>query len=297
MNSTEINKVAFLERGGLNFTVSKQKMFTEASDLQGYDDTPFYTTLRNDTRTPLGCVTDRYVVKQNNDLLDVILEKIGDERYDLSKSKCGMFRGGRKVFFFIKIDKQVDFGSEMADTYVYAVSSHDGSARLAFGITTKLHSCSNMFGLLMADKDNQHIIKHTKRMEGITEHNKLDELIHRNTTGLSVVMKKLGTTSPSQEFVDEILNLVGRVDGKRVLQETKDKREKLNASIVGEMAMKGSSYYGLFNGVTHYLTHKVKESNTDEWFDFNLNGKGSDIVSTALKLSVSQMKKDGLWLN
>ena len=98
MNSTEINKVAFLERGGLNFTVSKQKMFTEASDLQGYDDTPFYTTLRNDTRTPLGCVTDRYVVKQNNDLLDVILEKIGDERYDLSKSKCGMFRGGRKVF-------------------------------------------------------------------------------------------------------------------------------------------------------------------------------------------------------
>ena len=292
-----MNRQEFLANGKLNFTVSKQKMYTEASNLTDYEETQFYATIRNDTKVSLGCVTDRYVVKQNNDLLDIILDKIGDEQYDLEQSKCGQFKGGKKIFFFIKIDKKVDFGQEMADTYVYAVSSHDGSARLAFGITTKLHSCSNMFGLLMADKENQHIIKHTKRMEGITEHNKLDELIQQNTSGLSVVMKRLGTARPSENFVLDILNLIGKVDGKRVMQETVAKRELLSSSITSEMEEKGNSYYGLFNGVTHYLTHKVKESNTDEWYDFNLNGKGSDIVSKALKLSVSQMKKDGLWLN
>tara|TARA_R110000851_G_scaffold117849_1_gene244854 strand:- start:4311 stop:5189 length:879 start_codon:yes stop_codon:yes gene_type:complete len=292
-----MNRQEFLADGGLDFSVSKQKMYKESSNLRDYDETQFFATVRNDTKVSLGCVTDRYVVKQNDELLDIILDKIGDERYDLSQSKCGQFKGGKKIFFFVKIDKKMDFGQEMADTYVYAVSSHDGSARLAFGVTAKLHSCDNMFGLLMADKENQHIIKHTKRMEGITEHNKLDELIQQNTSGISKVMKTLSSASPSYEFIQETLNLVGRVDGKRVLQETRDKRIRLFTSITQEMGRKGNSYYGLFNGVTHYLTHKVKEIDTDEWFDFNLNGKGSDVVSKALKLSVAQMRKDGLWLN
>jgi len=295
MNGIENKKADFLSKGGLDFLVDKVDLVT--SGIEDSIGTPYYATVRQDTMSVLGCVTDRYVVKQNHELLDVILEKIGDERYDLSHSKCGQFKGGKKVFFFIKINKQVDFGHEMADTYVYAVSSHDGSARLAFGITTKLHSCSNMFGLLMADKDNQHIMKHTKRMEGLVEHNKLDELIHRNTQGLSKVMRTLATGIPNKEFILKMLDLVGKVDGQRVMSETVRKRAELTDSINSEMSAKGASYYGLFNGVTHYLTHKTKDSGTDEWFDYNLNGKGSEMVSTALKISVNQMKQDGVWLN
>lgn len=288
-------KATFLRNGKLDFLVSKEKLYTE-----GFDEnlpTPFYTTMRNDNELPLGCVTDRYVVKQNYELLDIVLNKIGDEQYDLSDSKCGAFKGGRKVFFFIKIKSKVDFGQEMADTYVYAVSSHDGSTRLAFGISTKLHSCSNMFSLLMADKDNQHIIKHTKRIEGITEYNKLDELIQRNTTGLSTIMKKMSKTLPPNNFIDKVLDLVGRVDGQRVMASTLSKREALLSSISSETEEKGYTYYGLFNGITHYLTHKVRESNTDEWFDYNLNGQGAKITSDALKMIVNQMKEDGLWAN
>lgn len=297
MNELELisKKKEFLFIGNLDFTVGKQQMYIEASNLKDHDKTPFYATVRQDSGAVLGCVTDRYVVKQNHELLDIILDKIGHEQYDLSKSKCGQFKGGKKVFFFIKIENQVDFGQEYADTFVYAVSSHDGSARLAFGITTQIHSCSNMFGLLMADKENQHIIKHTKRMEGLVEHNKLDELIKKNIEGVSRVMIALQSASPGEVFVKNILDLVGKIDGKRVLEETKRKRNELMDSIVSEMQDKGDTYYGMFNGVTHYLTHKTKENGSDDWFDYNLNGKGSQIISDALKLMTNDMKANKTW--
>tara|TARA_B110000091_G_scaffold214337_1_gene267116 strand:- start:7408 stop:8286 length:879 start_codon:yes stop_codon:yes gene_type:complete len=287
----------FLASGGLDFTISKQKMYTEASNMTDYDETQFYATIRNDNKKSLGCVTDRYVVKQNKDLLDTVLTKIGEGNYDLSKSKCGAFKGGKKVFFFIKINNKVDFGQEMADSYIYAISSHDGSARLTFGISTELHSCSNMFSVLMADKDNSHTVKHTKAIEQIVNDKSIDDLISRNTKGLSRIMINMQGTEVKQGFINQILDLVGRVDGKKVLEASREKRTLLAESIKEECKMKGNDYYGVFNGVTHYLTHKVRERQTEEWFDFNLNGKGSSITTSALKLIVKQMKEDGVCLN
>ncbi len=161
-----MNRQEFLVSGKLDFTVSKQTMYTQ-SDITDYKETPFFATVNNTTGEALGPVRNAYTVKQNSELLDVVLNKIGEGKYNLNESKCGVFNHGRKVYFFIKTTHQSDWGQEKADTYVYALSSHDGSQKLVFGVCNQIHSCSNMFGTLMNDKDKNHIIKHTKSISDI----------------------------------------------------------------------------------------------------------------------------------
>ena len=286
-----MNRQDFLESGKLDFTVSKQKMYTITED-QTANETPFFATVNNTTGEALGPVRSAYTVKQNHELLDVVLNKIGEGKYDLEESKCGVFNHGRKVYFFIKTTHQADWGQEKADTYVYALSSHDGSQKLVFGVCNQIHSCANMFGVLMNDKDKNHIIKHTKSISDIEESNTLDEMIRNNITGIANLMKTMQRHEIliSDEIVGDVMDLVANSKNKRKTAIYHERRELLSNSIVGEFREKGHTYYGLFNGITHYLTHSNKSE--DSVMD-NIAGKASEVSKDAVQLIIKHMKDRG----
>ena len=286
-----MNKEELLVSGGLDFTVSKKKMLYESVDESTFN-TPFFCTVNDTTKEALGPVRSAYTVKQNSELLDVVLNKIGEGKYDLEESKCGVFNHGRKVYFFIKTTHQADWGQEKADTYVYALSSHDGSQKLVFGVCNKIHSCSNMFGVLMSDKDKNHIIKHTKSISDIESSNTLDEMIRNNITGIANLMKTMQRfgISSSDEIVSNVMDLVANSNNKRKTAIYHKRRELLHNSIQGEFGDKGHTYYGLFNGVTHYLTHLADSE--DNVMD-NIAGKASDVSKDAVKLIIKDMKEKG----
>ena len=125
-----MNKEEFLKHGGLDFTVSKKKM-SYIDD--GFYDTPFYCTVNDKTTAALGPVRSRYTVVQNTDLLDLVLDKLVDGSYDLSTSRCGQFAGGKKIYFFIRLNDIETFDgavfSDQITKYLYALSSHDGSQK------------------------------------------------------------------------------------------------------------------------------------------------------------------------
>lgn len=287
-----MNRQEFLESGGLDFTVSKQKMYIEASNLADYDETPFFATVNNQTGQALGPVRSAYTVKQNSELLDVVLNKIGEGKYDLEESKCGVFNHGRKVYFFIKTTHQADWGQEKADTYVYALSSHDGSQKLVFGVCNQIHSCSNMFGVLMNDKDKNHIIKHTKSISDIEESNTLDEMIRNNITGIANLMKTMQRfeVSITDEIVSDVMDLVANSKNKRKTAIYHERRRLLSDSIYSEMGDKGHTYYGLFNGITHYLTH---HNNSEDNVMDSIAGKASEVSKDAVQLIIKDMKNKG----
>ena len=287
-----MTKQEFLTNGKLDFTVSKKTMHLyDTKHADDYNETPFYATVNDLTGEALGSVRGAYTVKQNNDLLDLVLDKIGEDNYDLEDSKCGTFDKGRKVYMFIKYKKMTtDWGQEPADCYVYALSSHDGSQRLTFGVANQIHSCSNMFGLLMQDKDKNHIMKHTKQIDNKSISNSLEELIEANLKGVSSLMKTMqrNNISYTDSFVSDIMDLVA--DDKLKVKTAKwyVRRKKIEDAIADEMDAKGHTYYGLFNGVTNYLTHQA-----DLDLVSNLTGKGNAISSKSLQMIVKTMRETG----
>ena len=286
-----MNRQDFLESGKLDFTVSKQKMYTQ-TNLTEYKETSFFATVNNTTGEALGPVRSAYTVKQNHELLDVVLSKIGEGKYDLEESKCGVFNHGRKVYFFIKTTHQADWGQEKADTYVYALSSHDGSQKLVFGVCNQIHSCSNMFGVLMNDKDKNHIIKHTKSISDIEESNTLDEMIRNNITGIANLMKTMQRfeVSITDEIVSDVMDLVANSKNKRKTAIYHERRRLLSDSIHSEMVDKGHTYYGLFNGITHYLTH---HNNSEDNVMDSIAGKASEVSKDAVQLIIKDMRDKG----
>jgi len=301
-------KEKFLADGELDFTVNKLKMAYEHEEVATnsatpltYSDTPFYCTVNTTTGEALGPVRGRYTVMQNDVLLDSILDKLEPGSYDLNRSRCGHFNGGKKVFFFIRLLKNISVKSgtidDDVDLYLYALSSHDGSQRLVYGISTMMHSCSNMFATLMADKDNNHVVKHTKSIEK-QNGGFINELIQRNTDGLFNLFTIMSNNQPTEEFAAKIMDVVAKIEGKkRVVKSVLAKRELLRDSITDEYERKGRSYYGLFNGLTHYLTHKHYEHTT--WSaDYELLvGNSGAYTKKALQMIIKEMKATGVSMN
>jgi hypothetical protein len=289
-----MTKETFLANGGLNFTVSKQKMnysWQNVEDQLEYRHTPFFCTVNDMSAQALGPVRGAYTVMQNEDLLDLVLNKIGEGNYDLGDSACGTFDKGRKVYLFIKYKKMdTDWGQEVANCYVYALSSHDGSQRLTFGIANKIHSCSNMFGLLMNDKDKNHIMKHTKQMDDKSMGSSLENLIENNLKGVASLMRTMQkhNISKHDSFVSDVIDLIANSKNKIKTAKWHVRRDSAVDCVMGEMEEKGDTYYGLFNGITNYLTHNVNIELID-----NIAGKGSKISNQALQMIVKKMRETG----
>ena len=208
-----------------------------------------------------------------------------------------MFGGGRKIYFFIKLKSGIVMGEDGLDVYLYALSSHDGSQRLVYGISTKTHSCNNMFATLMADKDNNYVVKHTAKIE---KDNKLfiNDLIDRNLIGIKNLFTIMRAHAPTETFRDKFLNIVASTKGKKkIVQVVKDKRREFAESILAEMGDKGNNYYGLFNGLTHYLTHKhSKFTNWSPEYEL-LVGNSNAYTKDALKEIIAEMRAQGINLN
>ena len=295
----EMNKEEFLASGGLDFTVSKRKMLYEGIYDRKHD-TQFFCTVNDKTGFALGPVKSRYTVLQNTDLLDDIIAKLQPGTYDLSESKCGMFQGGKKIYFFIKITNLgITIEEDAADIYLYALSSHDGSQRLVYGISTRMHSCSNMFGVLMSDKDNNHVVKHTKR---ISENSNtfINEMIDRNVKGLTRLFNKMKEHTVDENFYDNLMNIVVKSkgkDGRKLPDKSIKMRQELNESIDDEIANKGETYYGAFNGLTHFLTHKYhRYTNQSPEYEM-LTGKFNSYIKKSLSMIVKDMQNRGINLN
>ena len=183
-------------------------------------------------------------------------------------------------------------GQEQADTFVYGLSSHDGSQKLVFGVCNKIHSCSNMFGVLMNDKDKAHIVKHTKAISSIEGSNTLEDMINSNIRGISNLMKTMQRHQITSDnpIVSDVMDIVANSKGKVLRTPYYTRRDLVEDSVRAEMNTKGNTYYGLFNGMTHYITHNM-ESNDNVMN--SIVGKGSEISKKVVQKIVKHMKENG----
>ena len=68
----------------------------------------------------------------------------------------------------------------------------------------------------MSNKDNTHVIKHTKQVEQINT-DKINEMINRNMVGLKKLYTKLSEHEPSEDLVNKTADIIASSKLKKAL--------------------------------------------------------------------------------
>ncbi len=149
--------------GGWN--VRKTPLFTtvdgstEAIEIPGQ-----FASVRTNpvTKKPdvLGIVGDWYEPIQNEetcDLLNTLVDESGAHF-----ETAGSLRHGREVFVTMKLPDHIEVGGvDRVETYIAALSSHDGSKALNLIVTPVRIVCANTQAAAIAVADASHKIRHT----------------------------------------------------------------------------------------------------------------------------------------
>lgn len=257
-NSTITEKTQHqLEEFGLNWRVNKEKLYLHHQD--DLNETPFYATVRSDTRLPLGVVKDRYEPKQNGEILQILRD--AGEKHDLQLHDAGVFNGGKRIFMLLKMPENLQVNGDEVEKYLFAMTGHDGSASLRFGLTNIVMSCQNQWNYFM--KRSKFTLRHTQSI-----HNNatlLQEKIAHILLGeenLYAIFKRFLDTDVDTAFVQATIHHTMKMD--KYLEkndgEISTRKEnqilELAESVTEEMDEKGGNAWGLFNGITHYANYK-----------------------------------------
>lgn len=141
---TEISNVVSseeaLQMAGLDWNVVQKNLFTaEGEKIFGYK-----ANVREDDKSTLAIVSDKYSVIQNKDAFEFcnLLFKEG-----LRFETMGSFRNGRSIFMVMRLPQEYFFSGEQITPYVVVVNSHDTTSSLRIFICPLRISCSNMLPL------------------------------------------------------------------------------------------------------------------------------------------------------
>ncbi len=142
-----------LANAGLNWEVEKRSIFVAGKDNLGFSDSfkeipNQYATVRTDTQEVLGIVGSKYHIIQNENAF-AILDDIIRERTAAGK-ECKYDSvvtgdGGRRVAVTVDFGKFEVVPGDVNQSYLTAVTSHDGSAATRFMWLSFRFACFNAF--------------------------------------------------------------------------------------------------------------------------------------------------------
>jgi len=255
MNEEE-NKVAMLTKAGLNWDVKSEPIQTVSGIL-----IPDRVALvREDTNKVLGIHTKGYDAYQNHELLELLF-KISQQS-GLQVHTGGCFKGGEKIFFQLK-SADLKVGDDRVEGYISGFNSHDGKSCLSFGTATVTVSCMNTFwmGYRQVNTKLRHSSTMRPRIDEILkqidvllkeEQTQFGEIVKFSETRLTPEVKELMTKRFFEIAVEE------RLDNPEFSTNLRNRLWRWNYDLGIEIAQKGETLLGLFNGMTRYSTHSMK---------------------------------------
>lgn len=246
---------------------------------------PKYRALfRNDNRNILSVCKDSYTPLKNEFFSDRVakMTEISGFKFE----GYSEFNGGRVVMANLKNDtKKFYVGPHEIKDYMVLGNSHDGTRSFFIGTTTCLLRCTNQFS-----KINRHqVVMHTKRIE-----NKVDELMmfyelyFTDRDAMYERFNRWGEKVVNEEMRDKMVKFLFNLDGQeKISTYTQRKIEDLQTSMLTETKELGHNVWGLFNGATHYSTHKMK---TKEESLGNIIGRKADFNKRAMQFCEKAMQ-------
>ena len=253
-----------LENSGLNFKVQKEPL-----KLPDGKETKFFGVVRSDSRECFASTTDRYEIFQNEEMAELALLLSEQTGYEVGEGVA--YGNGSRVSIDLKGKENFLEYPKVGDIIQNSIritNTHNGTGSLRLALGSLVLSCTN--GMTRWVDEKSASIRHTTNMRGMLDTAlKGFELIQKEEqTFMDEIHKMIGTPVDAQ-MVSNMIEQVTNVDVNKTRKvggiwksedystQAVNKAKSLFDSIKEEIDYKGANVWGLFNGVTHFTTHKA----------------------------------------
>lgn len=253
----------------LSWDIEQSKIYTNNKQVNGYK-----AIYRNDNQAILNIAKKSYTPASNElfmKMVEQLREMTGFELAGFSE-----YQGGRKTLGFLKNPDNIKIADWEAEDYLLVGNSHDYSTGFFVGTSNKLIRCSNAFSII----SKQNVVQHTKSLKL-----RLDQLIayytayiveKQNVIDQFEEWNEIQMTSELKEmFLEKLLDIE---DKKQCSTRKFNTLAEINIAIDREVNAMGNNLFGLFNGITFYTTHMLKQK---ESIFGNAMGRGFNLNQKA----------------
>lgn len=253
---------------------------------------------RDDTKTPLGVVTDRYRIHQPDQILDFFNTLVQSAGFKLEVA--GALSGGKRIWALANVNREACVGdADAVRGYLLLSTSFDGSTATVGQFTSIRVVCNNT--LTAADRENapsRVSLTHGAHFDASLMRDRLGVVVG-GFEGMMDNYRKLARAGVNSAFVKGFLTelfpqtkQLVRVPGTEVKQEVwQDSRayrkvlELFDGAAMGA-DMAGSTKWGLLNAVTQFIDHE-RGHNADTRINNAWFGDGNRLKSKAETLLLS----------
>ncbi|MBP7808626.1 MAG: DUF932 domain-containing protein [Bacteroidia bacterium] len=274
-----------IELGGLNYEVVKSPLITEVNGQRiGVSDS--FATLRTDTNQTLGVVGNRYEIVQNKDAF-VFFDAIVGQGQAIFET-AGALGKGERIFITAKMPEYIRIAGtdDLTEVYVILTNTHDGSGSVIAAITPIRIVCNNTLRAGLKGAINKIAIKHTTNAErNLCQAHKLLGISNEYIKQMNQAMNALALKKMNDVQVKALIENLFQTQ-KEDSTRSKNIREAVLESYytgIGQEKIRGTAW-GVFNGVTHYLSHVKDFKNSETKFEnLLMDGAVSKITNNALE--------------
>lgn len=249
INTLIIPEMLTFESTRLDWDVKQYPLVVDKSGT--YVPVPdFKVNMRPDVDLPVGCVGNQYEVISNKEIYDNFMAVI-DGRAEMVTA--GSLFNCRRIWFLAKInDGCRNINGDRFDTYIMAMSSHDGSIAHTYMLTMERVVCNNTLQMAMRNGKNSVRIVHsgdTKVKMSLVQrfYDEIFEGIDKTQAVLEILAGK-----PCN--LDTAYNWASGFIGAGSTKSQNISRQITNMFKVGK-GNHGETRYDLLNGLTERFTH------------------------------------------
>lgn len=259
-------------------------------------------TIRTDTNTPLGVVSDRYGIVQNVDafkFVDLLCSgQMSDTNTTPTIETCGVLGKGERVFVTAKFPEPIVLNSkrdDLLDMYVVFTTSHDGKGAVRCIYTPIRVVCNNTLNLALRNNLGRVSFRHSsnvmQRIDLLQKENR--EFAYKSlhlydvyANGLKAQFEHLENIKVSERDLENILAEISLSDAS--LKEFKDTRNIFS----DEIPTKGRNIYlGLREAVENGIGQEIQNAGSGMWL---LNGITTYYQNNANERTDKTIKFDSL---
>lgn len=274
-----------LELAGLNWTVLQEPVYTQQNELV----TGYKVNIRDTDRKPLGVVTDRYKVIQNEEAFAFTDGLLGEGvRYETA----GSLTEGKKVWLLAHMPHEYMISGERISPYLVFSNTHDGSGAVKVAVTPIRVVCNNTLNLALRTAKRSWSMIHTGNIQDKLK--EAEETLFMAQTYMDQLGKEFDTLRMKKltdQKVLEYINLLLPMEENATFQQAKNvkslredmKRRYFDAP---DLQDTGKNAYRFVNAVSDFATHAKPLRRTANYKEnlFMRTMEGNPMIDRAYQL-------------
>jgi phage/plasmid-like protein (TIGR03299 family) len=204
---------------------------------------------------------------------------------------AGALGEGERIFITAKMPETIHIAGtdDLTEVYVLLTSAHDGSGAIVGAITPVRVVCANTLAAGLRQTISKVSIRHSSSVHSrLEDAHKVLGITRKLTQELNEVFNHLANKTVSDGAAKELIEQLFRSeknDSTRITNIREAVWHSYNVGI-GQEKIIGTAW-GLYNGITHYLSHDKGYRSDDNKFESLLFGQSNKVSEEALDLLVA----------